>query len=98
MYHGAYQVHDVAVAAGIDDISLTDMINSATQVAQATANNFSSMHQDALNGNETEIDYINGYVVRLGEKHGVQTPINSALVALVKLKAQTIGYADTKRA
>ncbi|TNF24877.1 MAG: 2-dehydropantoate 2-reductase [Deltaproteobacteria bacterium] len=32
----------------------------------------------------TEIDFINGYIVATGEKHGVPTPVNAALVRMVK--------------
>ena len=34
---------------------------------------------------QTEIDYLNGYVCRLGAKHGVPTPVNQTLLTLVKL-------------
>lgn len=42
-----------------------------------------SMLQSLERGRPTEIDVINGAVVRLGERHGVPTPVNSTLVALV---------------
>ncbi|KAH9811405.1 ketopantoate reductase-like protein [Melampsora americana] len=38
----------------------------------------------------TEIDYINGYISKLGEKYGVLTPFNDTLVQLVKLKSSVI--------
>ncbi|MFT4297410.1 MAG: ketopantoate reductase family protein [Micropruina sp.] len=43
-----------------------------------------SMLQSLERGRPTEIDVINGAVVRLGKRHGVPTPVNSTLVALVK--------------
>jgi 2-dehydropantoate 2-reductase len=43
-----------------------------------------SMLQDIEKGSRTEIDSINGSVVRLGERHGVPTPVNRALVAAIK--------------
>lgn len=46
--------------------------------------NFSSMCQDILKGEKTEIDFLNGKIVELGRKHGVQTPINETLVNLIK--------------
>jgi 2-dehydropantoate 2-reductase len=44
----------------------------------------SSMADDIRAGKTTEIDYLNGEVVRLGQKLGRKTPVNSAIVSLVK--------------
>lgn len=52
----------------------------------ATAGHHSSMLQDIRNGRETEIDFINGAIVRLGEKHGVATPVNQTLVNQIRFK------------
>jgi 2-dehydropantoate 2-reductase len=54
------------------------------EVAEATGTNRSSMLQDVDRGRRTEIDALNGAVVRLGEKLGVETSVNRALTALVK--------------
>ena len=43
-----------------------------------------SMLQSIEAGRRTEIDFINGAVVRAGEKYGVPTPVNRTLVACVK--------------
>lgn len=43
-----------------------------------------SMLQSIEKGAPTEIDFINGSVVRFGERVGVPTPVNNALVACVK--------------
>lgn len=43
-----------------------------------------SMLQSLDKGLPTEIDYINGSVVRAGERAGVSTPVNRTLVALLK--------------
>jgi 2-dehydropantoate 2-reductase len=37
-----------------------------------------------LKGRRTEVDHLNGYVVRRGREVGVPTPINEAVVALTK--------------
>ncbi|MEK7278538.1 MAG: ketopantoate reductase C-terminal domain-containing protein, partial [Chloroflexota bacterium] len=50
----------------------------------ATAQNRSSMFQDILRGAPTEIEAINGAVVREGEQVGVPTPVNGMLCRLVK--------------
>jgi len=43
-----------------------------------------SMHQDVLRRNPTEIDWISRKIVEKGLAHGVQTPYNFAITALVK--------------
>jgi 2-dehydropantoate 2-reductase len=45
----------------------------------------SSTAQDLARGKKTEIDHLNGVVVRKGEELGVPTPTNRVLLALVKL-------------
>lgn len=54
------------------------------EVLAATSANRSSMFQDILRGAQTEIESINGAVVREGKKLGVPTPINETLWHLVK--------------
>ena len=49
-----------------------------------TGANKSSICRDILHKRPTEIDYINGTVVRLGERHGIPTPVNRVFVAAVK--------------
>ena len=51
--------------------------------AKKTAKNTSSMLQDVRAGRDTEIDYINGYVVSVGRRYGVPTPANAAIVETV---------------
>ena len=54
----------------------------------ATADHHASMLQDIQQGRETEIDFLNGAVVRLGEKHGIATPTNRTLVELIRFKSR----------
>ncbi len=56
-----------------------------------TANHHASMLQDIRKGKKTEIDALNGAVVRLGKKYGVPTPVNEAVTLLVKAKEQMVG-------
>ena len=60
---------------------------TAERVAQDTANNQSSMLQDIDRGAPTEIDAINGQIVKVGKEAGVPTPLNHTLWKLVKSKA-----------
>ena len=46
----------------------------------------SSMLQDVEAGRRTEIDYLNGAVVRMGQRHGVATPANDAVASLVRAR------------
>ena len=43
-----------------------------------------SLLQDVIKGRRTEVDYLNGYVVRKSEEVGVPTPMNRAIVGLMK--------------
>jgi 2-dehydropantoate 2-reductase len=43
-----------------------------------------SMLQDVEARRQTEIDYLNGGIVRFGREHGVATPLNEAATALIK--------------
>lgn len=49
-----------------------------------TGNNRSSLCEDVRKRRPTEIDYINGTVVRLGRRFGIPTPVNATFVAAVK--------------
>jgi len=44
----------------------------------------SSMGQDIAKGRDTEIAYMNGYIVRKGDEANIPTPVNTAIVELVK--------------
>jgi len=55
------------------------LIKTVQQVATATAKNCSSMRCDVLAHKQTEINYINGYIHRLGIKHNIATPENTQL-------------------
>ncbi len=61
-----------------------DAAQRATEVAQATAGNRSSMLQDVERGRRTEIDAINGAIVSEARKLGMETPLNSAAWQLVR--------------
>jgi 2-dehydropantoate 2-reductase len=46
---------------------------------------YSSTAQDLSRGKRTEIDHLNGLIVRRGEALGISTPANRTLLAIVKL-------------
>jgi len=61
-----------------------DPLAKVEAVCEATAQNISSMLQDILRKKRTEIDFINGVIVRQGQELGISTPVNCLLVDLVK--------------
>ena len=61
-----------------------DPLAKVEAVCEATATNVSSMLQDVLRKKRTEIDFINGVIVRQGQGLGIPVPVNSILVDLVK--------------
>jgi 2-dehydropantoate 2-reductase len=71
------------VLPGVDD-SQSGMA-AAMEIATQMAGAFSSTAQDLNRGRSTEIDALNGYIVRRGAELGVPVPVNRALFALVKL-------------
>jgi len=72
----------VAAAQGIElDADPEALIDHAAKVAY---DHKASMLQDVEARRPTEIDYLNGGIVRFGREHGVPTPLNEAIWALVK--------------
>lgn len=76
---------EVAKAAGVI-LPYTNAIAKVEEVALATAANRSSMLQDIDHGRLTEIDVINGAIVREGVRLGLGTPVNKVLTLLVKMR------------
>ncbi|PDV99547.1 ketopantoate reductase family protein [Candidatus Viridilinea mediisalina] len=72
----------VAAAKGLT-LPYADPVAHTLAVAQATASNQSSMLQDILRGSPSEINTINGAIVREGERLGLPTPLNAMLTKLV---------------
>lgn len=64
-------------------IHYRDPVEKVKDVCRATASNKSSMLQDIINGNKTEINYINGAIVSEGNKHTIPVPYNDIMTKLV---------------
>jgi 2-dehydropantoate 2-reductase len=74
----------VAAAQGITlDADPEELIDHAAR-PEVAYDHKASMLQDVEARRETEIDYLNGGIVRFGREHGVPTPLNEAIVALIK--------------
>jgi len=67
-------------------LSAESLQEEALRVTEVTKANISSMLQDVQRGAYTEIDYINGYLMRLGQKYDVPAKVNTTLLDLVKMR------------
>ena len=85
-------IEETVAVAGAEGVSLSapTLIADAFKLAEAMAGAMSSTAQDINRGKATEIDSLNGYVVRCGVKHGIPTPVNNAVHTLVKLLEQSV--------
>lgn len=63
-----------------------ELVRECIRVATITGENESSMLVDIRSGRDTEIDYINGYLVGLGQEYKVPTPTTSMLCNLIKMR------------
>lgn len=59
-------------------------------IANTTGANYSSMLQDVRVGRQTEIDYINGYIIKRGEEMGIHCVMNYMLLHMIKGKRKTL--------
>lgn len=74
---------NVANAMGYN-FNVEEMVKKVMEVSFATSENKSSMLQDILNKRKTEIDTINGAIVKEGQKYLVDTTVNLVLTNLIK--------------
>jgi 2-dehydropantoate 2-reductase len=83
-----YEVLAVAKASGVQPAGLEDpkaALAGAYKVAESMAATRSSTAQDMMRGKKTEIDSLNGFIVRRGRELKIAVPVNHALFTLVKL-------------
>jgi 2-dehydropantoate 2-reductase len=73
----------VVRARGIT-LPLADPLAHTEHICRVSAANHSSMLQDIEHGRPTEIDSINGVIVREGHRLGVPVPLNEAVWRLVR--------------
>jgi len=67
-----------------EGIVLEPSLLEEVDMATTFYSNKSSMCQDIIKGRKTEIDFLNGRVSELGRRHGVPTPVNDVLTALIR--------------
>ncbi|MBU3635580.1 2-dehydropantoate 2-reductase [Polynucleobacter sp. es-GGE-1] len=78
--------------AELEDVNITmsEALAANASIASTMATQVSSTAQDLARGKMTEIDFLNGYIVELGKRHGITTPYNESVHALVKMMESPI--------
>lgn len=78
-------VAECRAVAAADGIELpADLVAGVSSLATSMPAQRSSTAQDLSRGHPTEIEHLNGYVVRRGAELGVPTPLNALLTVLVR--------------
>jgi 2-dehydropantoate 2-reductase len=78
-------VEEVAAVAAAVKVPLSpDMAEKVVRWTQEIRDIHTSMYDDWKAGRQTEIDYLNGFIVRKGRELGIPTPVNEALTAMIK--------------
>lgn len=79
-------VNESLKVAAADGVNLSASVHEAVaRIAQTMPGQLSSTAQDLARAKPSEIDYLNGHVVRRGQALGIPTPVNRTLWSLVKL-------------
>ena len=83
----AMVVAEIARVAAAEGVAVSEAALTAAvdRIVEAMPMALSSTAQDLKAGRRTEIDDLNGFVVRRGAAHGIPTPVNRTLQALVGL-------------
>lgn len=80
----ANEVITLAKAKGMHT-DLSDATKCMALYDKLPAEMTSSMHYDVTHGKPLELDWLNGAVVRLSHKHGLETPVNGFIYSALKL-------------
>ncbi len=81
---------ECSAVARAEGIALpSNLVEMAQAIATQMPGQFSSTAQDMMHAKPTEIDFLNGEVHRRAARHGLATPVNTALWMLVKLAEKT---------
>lgn len=79
-------VRECVAVAGASGVSVApDILDRVLELSTTMADQRSSTAQDLARGRRSEIDHLNGYVVRKGAEFGIPTPANRMLHTLVRL-------------
>lgn len=90
-------IEEAEQVARADGINISpNPVQAATTVCQKTARNISSMLQDRRNKRPTEIEAINGAIVRAGKRLGIPAPLNEEITAQIREMEQTYCQEPTR--
>jgi 2-dehydropantoate 2-reductase len=79
-------VDECLAVAAADGVTIPGDVDAAVRrIAETMPNQYSSTAQDMARGKRSEIDHLNGLIVKRGEASGISTPANRMLHVLVKL-------------
>lgn len=79
-------VRECLAVAAADGVTIPrDTWAAVQRIAATMSGQYSSTAQDLARGKPSEIDHLNGYVLRRGSAHGVATPANRVLHTVVRL-------------
>ena len=79
-------VAECQAVAQADGVRMDGDVHAAVRgIAQSMPGQLSSTAQDLARGRPSEIEHLNGYVARRGAALGVATPVNRALLVLVRM-------------
>ncbi|KAJ6115023.1 Ketopantoate reductase ApbA/PanE [Penicillium sp. IBT 16267x] len=82
-----YALPELQGVPGIEERFSPERLRRITvAIASATSKNTSSMLQDLRSGNDTEIDHMNGWVMKRGEELGIKCALNYMIRLLIKSK------------
>jgi 2-dehydropantoate 2-reductase len=84
MSEAVREIIALAKAKGVR-VAIPDPVEAVLRFSESIPHAMSSTLQDVERGRPTEIDYLNGYVVRECDARGLPVPVNRTLYALVKL-------------
>lgn len=92
-------VNECVAVANASRVALpaVDYVQMIWDFAEKIGAVYASTSQDLERGKRTEIDALNGFVVRRGAELGIPTPVNRTLLALVKLRELQLERAEMDR-
>lgn len=90
-------VRECVAVANAEGVSTpADIEATVLALARSMPEQRSSTAQDLASGRRTEIDHLNGVVVRRGQAHGIATPVNQTLQTVVHLLEGRLGSAGCR--